>query len=107
MSEEENIDFQVERAYLEMARSFFHAVTHDNENKESSVSALPPNVMWGLVATTYAMSYASVVAFLNSQFREYWDNGTLKEKYPDAESLDSLLTDKKRLGSLRTALKIF
>jgi hypothetical protein len=107
MSEEENIDFHIERAYLEVARSFFNAVTHDNENNETRELKMPPNVMWGLVATTYAMSYAAVVAFLNSQFRRFWDDGTLKEMYPDAESLDSLLTDKHRLGSLRTALKVF
>lgn len=107
MSEEETIGFYPERAYLEVARSFFNAVAHDNENKESRELFLPPNVMWALVATSYAMSYASIVAFLNSQFRRFWNDGTLRKKYPDAASYNSLLTDKSRLGNLREALKVF
>lgn len=107
MSEKEIIGFHPERAYLEVARSFFNAITQGQDGEETTELKMPPNVMWGLVATSYSMSYASIVAFVNSQFRRFWDDGTLKEKYPNAESLNALLTDKNSLGSLRTALKVF
>ena len=93
----------IERAYLEAARSFFHANIIDSEGNKTGLSKL---TMWALVSISYSMSYTAIVAFYTIQLSRYWDNGVLQKKFPEASSYTDLLWDKKKLGTLKESLKI-
>ena len=93
----------IERAYLEAARSFFHANIVDSEGNKTGMSRL---TMWALVSISYSMSYTAMVAFSTIQLSRYWNNGVLRKKYPKANSFTELLGNKQPLGTLKKSLKI-
>lgn len=103
-----DFSFRPERAYLEMARCFHSGLAVDNDGVEVSrrtFKLLPSDVTFALVANSYIMSYTAVIAFVNGQLTRFWDNGALKEKFPDAETFDQLTTKNQWLGDIKTSVK--
>jgi hypothetical protein len=105
---EVNLSFRPERAYLEMARCFHLAEAVDDDEREVSPRTnqlLPDDITFALVANSYIMSYTAVVAFVNGQLSRYWENGALKERFPEAEDFDQLTKKREYLGDVKKALK--
>ena len=99
---EDPTQIYIERAYLEAARSFLPVNFVDSEGNKIKISKLTG---WALVSIIYSMSYTAVVAFSTIQLLPYWNNGVLRKKFPEASSFDELITDNRKLGTLKKSLK--
>ena len=95
-----------QRDYLFLYVSAYHAkYVIDEKDAHEKENIITPNTMMALVAISYSMSYASIVAFTTSQLKPYWDNGELQKKYPKRKTHSEIM--KKELRNLEKRLKHF
>lgn len=90
------ITYYLERAYLEGARSFYHANVVDSEGKDGKENYMTQNTVWALVSISYSMSYNAILAFATRHLKDYWDKGYLRDKYPEIGSFEKLTRKKFR-----------
>lgn len=69
------INYQIERAYLELSRSHLMAQVRLGENEKGTHPdfKIPPNATLAFVAQSYVFAHASITAFVASRLYLVWE----------------------------------
>lgn len=107
MIKQQNFQFSLEKAYLEMARASFSikCIREDGKGLPEGFF-MTNNTLFALTAQTYIFSYMALVAFVNLQLGMLWkiSDSPLRKKYQKAKDLNDLLKHTK-LRELKEAIK--